>query len=236
MAVFITGDKHGDLYKLTSFIDRFGLTNDDAIIVLGDMGLFWRKDKKETKQFLDYYAQNDYMTNIYFIDGNHDNFDLINKLEYEANSRFKNCGNPYIHYIPRGTTFSMMINGISRRFLACGGADSIDKFLRYPHLSWWEDEKITQADIDKTLAVAANRHIDYVLSHCCPISIFKKYAPWLITLTGIDQSGVDHTSEEMLEQIMDNIDFDKWYFGHYHIDKKLDNKFTCVFNDFIRLD
>jgi hypothetical protein len=39
----------------------------------------------------------------------------------------------------------------------------------------------------------------------------------------------------MLEQLAANMDFDKWFFGHYHVDKQLDDKYTCLLNDFIEL-
>ena len=65
--------------------------------------------------------------------------------------------------------------------------------------------------------------------------MFKRYAVYLITLDGIDQSTVNHESELMLEQLAANMDCDKHFFGHYHVDKQLDDKYTCVFNDFIEL-
>ena len=65
--------------------------------------------------------------------------------------------------------------------------------------------------------------------------MFKRYAVYLITLDGIDQGAVEHESELMLEQLAANMDFDKWFFGHYHVDKQLDDKYTCLLNDFIEL-
>ena len=34
------------------------------------------------------------------------------------------------------------------------------------------------------------------------------------------------------EQLKNKITFDHWYFGHYHINRDLDKKFTCLFEDF----
>lgn len=47
MATFITGDKHGDLTEILNFIKKMKLSENDNIIVLGDMGLLWRRDKKD---------------------------------------------------------------------------------------------------------------------------------------------------------------------------------------------
>lgn len=234
--VFLVGDIHGELERLTNFIDRFELDKekDNTIIVLGDMGLYWRKDKRDADAFLKFYESYHYKTHIFFIDGNHENFDLLDNLPYKEGTNFKKCSD-YIHYIPRGTVFQLYIGNELKTFLACGGADSIDKFRRTPHLSWWKQEQITKEDIDLCIKNAETRHIDYVLTHCCPRSIFEENKVYLITLGGVDQSSVDHTSEDRLEELKQKIDFDKWYFGHYHIDKQLDDKFTCLFYDFIEL-
>lgn len=67
MSIFITGDQHGDFNGLLTFADKMKLGNNDYIIVLGDMGLFWRKDKKDVNTFVPYFETN-YNFNLYFID------------------------------------------------------------------------------------------------------------------------------------------------------------------------
>ena len=46
MAIYVTGDKHQNYRDLLTFIEFEKLTENDIILVLGDMGLFWRKDRK----------------------------------------------------------------------------------------------------------------------------------------------------------------------------------------------
>ena len=77
--------------------------------------------------------------------------------------------------------------------------------------------------------------VDYIITHCCPYDIFKEYSVYLITLSNIDQSNVEHTSEIMLNQIKNNIKYNKWFFGHYHVDIQLDEKHKCFLNDFVEL-
>lgn len=69
MAVYVTGDKHQRFDSLWFFADRMKLTEQDYIIVLGDMGLFWRHDKKDANEIIKYFEKN-YKFNLYFIDGN----------------------------------------------------------------------------------------------------------------------------------------------------------------------
>ena len=233
MAIFVRGDVHGNFCELTDFIERFNLTEKDTIIVLGDMALYWRKDGKDAQEVLNMYEKY-YNTYILWIDGNHENFDLIEQLPQLPGTPFKKCSN-HVFYIPRGTIFNLNINGQNKTCLACGGADSVDKFRRTKHLTWWEQETISDEDIDKCINNAKYKHIDYVFTHTCPMSVFREYAIDLITLPGLDQSKVDHSSEEKLERLMNSIDFCRWHFGHYHVNQELDDRFTCLFTDFIEL-
>lgn len=219
---FITGDIHGDVARLILFIHRMKLKSGDKICVLGDAGIFWRNDKKDADYIIKYWDEYSNGVELYFIDGNHENFNLLNNLPVDEN----NMGivSDKIHYLRRGCVYE--ING--KRILSCGGADSVDWYRRTEGLSWWKEETISQADIDRVPA----GHYDYVFTHCCPLSVFDDNRVYLITLSALDQSKINHNSEEKLEDLSNKITFDNWYFGHYHIDKKFDNGFRCFLNDF----
>lgn len=202
----------------------------DRILVLGDMGLFWRKDQKDADYKIELYEKECNGVHLYWIDGNHENFDIINSWNYNKNYVYDNSD--HIHYCPRGYKAEIYINGEIKKCLFIGGADSVDKIFRTKHLSWWSDEQITEKNIE-----GIENEYDYVFSHCCPYSVFNYHRYDLCTIGGLNQNKVDHTSEAMLDKVYDKISFKHWWFGHYHIDKTLlDDKFTCVFNDFIELE
>lgn len=223
---FITGDIHGDVARLILFIQRMKLKSGDKICVLGDAGILWRNDKKDTDYIVKYWDEYSNGVELYFIDGNHENFNLLNNLPVDEN----NMGivSDKIHYLRRGCVYE--ING--KRILSCGGADSVDWYRRTEGLNWWKEETISQADIDRIPA----GHYDYVFTHCCPRSVFENNKVYLITLANIDQDVVNHCSEDMLEKLMNKITFDHFYFGHYHVDRVLNDKFRCLFNDFIEME
>ena len=80
---FITGDTHGDLSRIFNFVERFELKENINFLILGDAGVVWRKDKKDllnTIKELDAFNQK-YNLNIYFIPGNHENFDLLDSMD-----------------------------------------------------------------------------------------------------------------------------------------------------------
>ena len=43
-----------------------------------------------------------------------------------------------------------------------------------------------------------------------------------VTLPGLDQSMVDHSTEEWLDKIEDRLNYKDWFCGHWHIDKRID--------------
>ena len=57
-----------------------------------------------------------------------------------------------------------------------------------------------------------------------------KYIPTECFLSGIDQSKVDNSTEEWLDTIEDKIEYEAWYLGHWHTDKRID-KMHFLFHD-----
>lgn len=227
MAVYVTGDCHQDMRKIYTFAERMDLGPDDYVIVLGDMGIFWRHDKADAKVIIkDFEARFNF--NLYFIDGNHENFKILNSLEEDDVGM--GIVSEHIRHLKRGRRYN--IGG--KDILAIGGADSVDKYRRTPGLSWWEEEAITDEDVGR---IDPGQY-DYVLSHCCPRSIFDMYKPYLCTLGNIvDDTNPDfHISDNKLEQIKEFITFGHWFFAHYHIDLDLDECFTCLFNEWRELE
>ena len=153
---------------------------------------------------------------------------MLNALEEDENHM--GYISEHIRHLKRGRCYN--IDG--KNILALGGADSVDKFRRTEGLSWWKEEAITDEDVSR---VDNNIYYDYVLSHCCPLSIFNENKIYLCTLGNIvDDSNPDfHISENKLEQVYNFIDFGKWYFAHYHQDIHIDDKFTCLYHSFEEL-
>lgn len=121
------------LYK-KSVIEKT-LTEDDKLIICGDFGYIWSNSDKE-KQFLDYLAKKKYQ--ILWIDGNHDNFNLIQEYPVEEWCggkvhiiRKDKTGNSKIIHLMRGQIFE--IEG--KKIFTFGGAYSIDKYMRTPYKS-----------------------------------------------------------------------------------------------------
>lgn len=229
--IFLTGDIHGgmDLHKLSSknFDSQKDLTKEDYLIICGDFGCVWSGGSEDAR-LLDWLNNRNFTT--LFLDGNHENFDLLN--QYPEEERFGGkVGriSEYIYHLKRGEIYE--IDG--KRFFTFGGAESIDKHLRREFFSWWPQEMPTQEEMDYGLYNLVKKHfkIDIVLTHSCPYDVFHHVV-----------NNGKHVTE--LERYLNNIKFlleengasYKWYFGHYHMDHKIGDNFLCLYKAIVKLD
>lgn len=116
----------------------------------------------------------------------------------------------------------------NKKVLVIGGAYSVDKEYRQKlGFGWWEDEQPSKEIKNRTMEALKknNNKVDIVLSHTCPY----KYLPYEVFIPNIAQSTVDQSTEKFLDDIENNLNYEKWYCGHYHTDKEID-KIVFMFN------
>jgi hypothetical protein len=168
--IYITGDTHGDIdfKKLKVYFAHRYSSPKDVLIILGDAGIIWSKSEEYTSEY------SLLGPTVLFIDGNHENFDLLNKFPVvEIYSGKAHHIDENIYHLCRGEIFK--INGLS--FLAMGGARSTDRQYRKEGESWWKDEAITEEDManaQKNLE-RYGYSVDYVLTHCAPSKIVTNH-------------------------------------------------------------
>lgn len=216
--IYITGDTHGliDFPKLKHYFKHRYVSRHDVLIILGDAGMVW---SEEDCCIQDY----EYLgPTVLFIDGNHENFDLLE--QFPIVERF----DAKVHYLDRDVFHVLRgeilrINGLS--FLCLGGATSIDKEYRIPGISWWEEEHIRDKDVTRAIENVKNQGggVDYVLTHCAPSRIVK-------SMFGFSSD----SDSEQLSLLQESIGFSHWFFGHYHFDRSR-GKFRCFYNDVLEI-
>ena len=92
MSVYITGDTHGGFQRFGSkyFPQQKNMGREDYVIVTGDFGGLWDGSPKD-QYWLDWLEEKPFTT--LFVDGNHENFDLLNALPGKAvERRTCSCG------------------------------------------------------------------------------------------------------------------------------------------------
>ena len=138
--VFVTGDTHGDPNRLSKNVLK-NLNEGDTLIVCGDFGFIWDKSKAEQK-FLKSLSKRKY--NICFIDGTHENFDLLNAYPLTIwNGGKVHQISDNIFHLMRGQVFE--IDGL--KIFTMGGGESPDLDSRIEDNPWLKYEIPSKEDL-----------------------------------------------------------------------------------------
>ena len=224
--IYITGDTHIpiDVGSLLLYLKENELKPNDFLIIAGDTGLMW-KNNDYYKTWLNWFNQHSFTT--IFVDGNHENFTYLNNLEIEIwnGGKVHKLSKKVIHLM-RGQIFN--IDGF--KFFTFGGGNSLDKLNRMTDVTWWREEEPCVSEYEEGIQnlILHDYKVDYIITHCCSKEMFEKLTKGELTprYTGINK---------FFTQIEKSISFKHWYFGHYHYDKAIDDKHTCLFNSIITI-
>ncbi len=223
--IFITGDTHGgiDTHKLStkSFPQQRSMTKDDYVIICGDAGFVW--DGGAQDRYWQKWMSDKTFTTL-FVDGNHENFDALYKLP--LTDKFGGAVReicPGLYHLERSQVLT--IDG--KKFFVMGGASSVDRASRREHVSWWPEEMPSRSEMERAIDAldAVNWEVDYVITHCAPKSVLQLLSPWF--------EGDPLTA--FLERVRWDLRFKQWFFGHYHLDRRVNDRFTAVYNCVIPL-
>ncbi len=226
--IYVTGDTHGlqDYYKLHIFAGEHPeLTEDDYVIIAGDFGAVW--DSYTLVSDLKPYTELPFT--VLFVDGNHENFDLLETFPVEEWHGGKvHKIKPNIIHLMRGQVFE--IDG--KTIFTFGGATSIDKFMRREGLSWWKQELPTYEELDEGIANLKRygNKVDYIITHSCSERALAY--PQIRSSATLKLSCPE---SQMLSYIEENAECRRWYFGHFHIDAELGDKYTALYQNIVRL-
>lgn len=172
MRLLFAGDFHGNMKHARRICVIAERLEADAIVELGDFGFVWSHDTNSTtgagtaKSRLDVLNQTpeQFELPLYWLDGNHENFDAMASLGARTDAGSMVKLGSHVTYIPRGFVWEW--DGV--RFLAMGGAQSIDKEWRTPGKSWWPQELITETDMDRAVTNLGGVGVDVMLAHDAP--------------------------------------------------------------------
>ena len=225
--IYLTGDTHGEFERIVEFCEHFHTVKSDVMIILGDAGInfsgeFFDRPKKELLQSLP--------ITIFAIHGNHEIRPafLPGYVEktWKGGVVYYQENYPTVLIGKDGEIFQL--NG--KRVIVIGGAYSVDKMYRVSHgYGWWPDEQPSEeikAYVESQLE-QINWKIDIVLSHTVPL----KYEPREVFIPGARYKNVDKATEIWLDSIEERLQYEKWYAGHFHIEKQID-KLEILFENY----
>ncbi len=224
--IYITGDTHGlqDFNKLHIFAGEHPeLTLNDYVVIAGDFGGVW--SDRTLVADLKYYTELPFT--VLFVDGNHENFDLLNSFPVEEWKGGKvHKIRPNIIHLMRGQVYE--IEG--KTIFTFGGATSVDREYRRKGVSWWAQELPTYDELDEGIANLKrhNNKVDYIITHSCGERALQY--PGLRAAAGVKLLCPE---SHMLSYFEDVVQFGHWYFGHFHIDAELGDRYTVLYNNVV---
>lgn len=255
MAVYITGDIHGNPSRLStdSFFEQkeFGGNKDENVVIIaGDFGLVWQRNEesKQEKWWLNWLEDKPFTT--VFVDGNHENHQRLATYPVKKwNGGKVHEIRPHVLHLMRGEVFTIE----DHKFFAFGGASShdisdgildyededwrdkaskLDKQGKYMYrikgLSWWEEELPNKEETNNGIENLKknNNQVDFIITHSPSASV--------IALLGQGLYEQDILTQ-YLENIRVNTDYKRWFMGHMHLNKAINDKDIILYEQVIRI-
>ncbi len=208
--IYFLSDLHGefDFAGLKEYLDI--AQKNDLLIILGDVGLRFEKTD-ENRLFTERFLSID--KNIAFVDGNHENFDYLNALPEEEwhGGKVRRLTKSIVQ-LKRGNIFTIQ----GKNFFVFGGCKSSEKWKEMG--LWYPDEEANPAELELAYSNLKKRNykVDYILTH--------KYDK--IYGTEDSLSPLQILTSFLEKRVL----YKKWYFGHAHHNKKVDEKHWLIYD------
>ena len=212
--IYFLSDQHGGerVGDLPKYLEE--ATDEDVLIILGDVGLKFR-DTEENRAFDELLLSS--KKKIILLEGNHENFDYLETFplgeRYGAPVRILTEN---IVLLQRGYIYEIC----GKTFFAFGSCRSGSKWKDMG--LWWPQEAPTEEQLARayeTLKARGNK-VDYILTH--------KY----------EEGKGTRTSElyNLCNYINENVDFKMWFAGHWHEHRWADDKHIFLYDKLTSID
>jgi hypothetical protein len=253
--IYITGDTHADFtrFSVDSFYEQKEMMNqnDNFVIICGDFGGVWDLvESKKEKWWLDWLENKPFTT--LFVDGNHENFDrLYSYPTKEWNGGLVHEIRPHVLHLMRGQVFTIE----DKKFFTFGGASSHDiqdgildiddpdinkkmkqmqskgKYMyRIKGLSWWQQELPIEEEMQtgKYNLAKHENNVDFIISHSPSTSDL-----YLMGGKGLYESDI---LTNYLEEIKATTEYKRHFFGHMHVNRAINDKDICLYEQIVRIN
>lgn len=218
--IYTTGDMHGDLERFSKGKIK-KLKAGDTLIVLGDFGFLWSGSEEEKKN-LEFISSRRF--NVLFLDGTHENHALLEEypIEQYCGGRVRNLGGN-LKMLMRGEIYE--IEG--KKIFALGGGQSDDIEFRTEGQSWWQQELPSAEEIAYAEEnIMRDRKVDFVVTHS---------APYKIKTSLFGRDAEENRLEKFLDRVMLSVKYERWFFGSYHLDRKLTRTHFAVYQNVLEV-
>lgn len=204
--MILIGDVHGQFDWYQMIVKAMP---DDITVQVGDMGMF---PGPRTEGFIDSFSQYFAKTNKdFFIRGNHD----CPAICKEQPNYLGDYG---------------IFGADGKEIFFVSGAWSIDYMMRTSGVSWWEDEELSIASLNRAIEQFSMLRPRYVVTHDAPEEVA------LALLNRFDETSMRNRiiktrTGQALQAMLEIHSPEKWFFGHHHTNWKKQIRgcdFRCI--------
>ena len=207
--VLIFGDSHADGNFIRNILTEARSFNVTDVVQLGDFG--YSLDSTMLAPIRAWLDEDEGRT-FYWLDGNHDEHNYINDKIVQGNGYDK----PIAHfhdrmmYCPRGSTAQIG----SKLCMFLGGAYSIDKYHRTPHVSWWPQEMITDEEVERACSFLNEQdYVDVMFCHDTPPT---EWIEQQLASIGYKSDPNSHHNRVQVGRVVNAVLPAHLYHGHFH--------------------
>lgn len=249
--IWVTGDIHGNDFRFDEDVfyeqKEMKSSEDNYIIVCGDVAFQWDfrgKDRIEEAK-LDLLEKKPFT--ILFVDGNHENFKRLyeNPIIRWKGGKVHQIRKNILHLM-RGEVYT--IGG--KKIFAFGGAKSHDikdgilnpikdikkikqwdadgdKWFRIDGVNWWKEEMPNEDEMKNGIInlEKANHKVDYIITHSPSTDVLPLLNP---------QFQKDNLMD-YLQKIKNMTEYQYWFCGHMHLNKKLNSRDICLYEQIVKI-
>ena len=234
--IYLISDTHGDFQKLYEFFKqkREKLCENDYVIVLGDFGA-WEELTDPIRELSERAP-----CQILFLDGNHESFRLLNELPVTEKWGGKVQEVNGVYHLCRGEVFDLPTKGGAIKLGVLGGGTSRDRNERTQNVDWFEEEEITDGDVERLVENVNRRDgIDLLLTHsmsaAAKIELYAEQCYYTNRQAdSLTPTKSDYKVRDAISALR-NYAFD-CYCGHEHMDRNIvvDNRnYRIVYQDVV---
>ena len=136
-----------------------------------------------------------------------------------------------MYHLQRGRIYD--IEG--KTFFTFGGAYSIDKYMRREGVTWWKEELPNALEYERGINSLEKRNynVDYIITHTAPNDFLEliKYRLPACERNNFTLDSHDWKLRSYLNGILSKTQFNRWYFGHWHLDMDLSQNARAIYFD-----
>ena len=220
--IYFTGDIHGDAERLSKNALSM-MENGDTLIICGDFGFLWDNDRQEQKA-LKALAKRKY--NICFVDGMHENFDILNSypvVTWNGGKAHKISDN--IYHLMRGELFTIEDKTV---FAMGGGEDPEMELDENDDVTLHKEIPTSQEMMHGIAAMESCQYkVDYIVTHEPP----AKTRDFL--LLSSNKSLRVTSLGAYFDALAQQAHFGKWFFGSMHVDRFISGNQIALFRNIV---